>query len=319
MTDSFESRPFVAGDEDAIIGLFSESFGQELDLSAWRWRYLENPYGGPLIELMWDGAKLIGQYAVSPVNISINGTEYSCALSLDTMTHPDYGGRGIFTRLAASAYKRLGDMGRAMVWGFPNENSHHGFIKRLEWFDVAEVPLLTVTSKIDEEPQTSIQALEKFDTRVDRLFEQERTHWPCMAVRSAEYLNWRFMRHPTRHYYSVAAYSDDEMLGYCVYKLFQTPQQTVGDIVDLFCTQDATVFTDILIRAIQDLLRRGAVAINMWHSAYSPFYSAVLSLGFTSTEQRTFLGARTLSDTLPIDTVRSWANWYVQMGDSDVY
>ena len=95
MSDELTIQPYAPGDEDAILDLFAATFGQVLDMASWRWRYQDNPYGGTLIELMWDGDTLAGQYAVSPINMSIGGQIVPCALSLDTMTHPEYGRRGI--------------------------------------------------------------------------------------------------------------------------------------------------------------------------------------------------------------------------------
>ena len=288
-------------------------------MDAWRWRYLENPYGGPLIDLMWSGDKLVGQYAVSPIDMSIDGKTYPCAFSLDTMTHPEYGGRGIFTRLATSLYHRIAQAGRVMVWGFPNENSRHGFIKRLAWFDVASIPMLCLRSRLDGYPQTEIRPLEEVDTQVDDLFQQERKHWYCLAVRSAQYLEWRFFHRPGRRYYAAGAFYGGKLVGYSIYKLFRTREQTVGDIVDLFCVQDVGVFTDLIIWTAQDLIRQGVQVVDIWMNEHSPFYSVLQAIGFVSGALYTFFGGRVFSSALSTERLMEWPNWYIQMGDSDVY
>ena len=319
MVDELVIRPYVPGDEEAILGLFHLAFGQSLDMAAWRWRYLENPYGGPLIDLMWDGDKLVGQYAVSPLDMSIDGETYPCALSLDTITHPVYGGRGIFTRLATSLYNRIAESGYAMVWGFPNENSHHGFVKRLTWLDIATIPMLCLRSKPEGHPQTEIRPLDNFDAQVDALFKQERKSWQCLTVRSARYLNWRFFRRPGRRYYAAGVYSGDRLVGYSVYKLFQSAEQKLGDIVDVFCVQDGRTFADLLARTAQESFRLGAQAVNLWMNEHSPFYPAVQEMGFLPDAPHTFFAGRAFAAGLPAERLAEWKNWYMQMGDSDVY
>jgi len=39
------------------------------------------------------------------------------------------------------------------------------------------------------------------------------------GVRSAEYLNWRFINNPTANYSAYEFFEGDESLGYCVYKV----------------------------------------------------------------------------------------------------
>ncbi len=319
MAEKLVIRPYITGDEEAILGLFRLTFGQSLDMAAWHWRYVENPSGGPFIELMWDGDTLVGQYAVSPFDISIDGETYHCALSLDTMTHPDYGGRGVFTRLAKSLYERITESGLIMVWGFPNENSHHGFIKRLAWADIATIPMLRLRSSPEGHPHTEIRPLSIFDAQVDALFNQERKQFQFLTVRSARYLNWRFFRHPSRRYHAAGLYSGDSLVGYSIYKLFQTAEGKVSDIVDVFCVQDGRIFTDLLVWTAQESFRRGVKAVNLWMNDNSPFYPAVQEMGFLPDAPHTFLCERLFSPALPAQRMAQWENWYIQMGDSDVY
>jgi len=72
-------------------------------------------------------------YGVYPCKIEFNGRFYLAAQSGDTMTHSDHTGKGLFTRLALETYQYCRDNGFHCVFGFPNENSFPGFIKRLGW------------------------------------------------------------------------------------------------------------------------------------------------------------------------------------------
>jgi hypothetical protein len=77
--------------------------------------------------------KAVAFYGVYPCQIEFNGKSYSAAQSGDTMTHSDHTGKGLFTQLALKTYESCKENGIHFVFGFPNENSFPGFIKRLGW------------------------------------------------------------------------------------------------------------------------------------------------------------------------------------------
>jgi GNAT superfamily N-acetyltransferase len=52
-------------------------------------------------------------------------------LSLNTATHPDYQGQGLFTRLAGMTYEAAGAAGYHGVYGVANANSTPGFVRKL--------------------------------------------------------------------------------------------------------------------------------------------------------------------------------------------
>jgi hypothetical protein len=138
-------RDYAEGDEQAIVGLFERVFGRTMGPSEsaehWRWEFARNPTPPATIELVWDGDTLVGQYAVSPRRVWFCGSELLAALSLDTMTHPDYGRQGIFSASAEACYARMVERGFTFVYGFPNANSIHGFEKYLRWKTVMPTPV----------------------------------------------------------------------------------------------------------------------------------------------------------------------------------
>lgn len=95
-----EIRDYKPGDEKQILKLFEYSFGKKLPEEYWHWRFIDNPQKQIMIKLMWDKEILAGHYAVSPIEMIVHGEKILTALSMTTMTHPDYIGKGIFTQLA---------------------------------------------------------------------------------------------------------------------------------------------------------------------------------------------------------------------------
>ena len=62
--ERFVTRAYQPGDESAILDLFTRSFHTPRSLEHFRWKYLQNPYGGGHISLTFDSdGKLVGHYA----------------------------------------------------------------------------------------------------------------------------------------------------------------------------------------------------------------------------------------------------------------
>ncbi len=72
-------------------------------------------------------------YGVYPCMMEYKGKLYLAAQSGDTMTHPEHGGKGLFTALAKMTYQLAQAEGIEFIFGFPNQNSYPGFIKKLNW------------------------------------------------------------------------------------------------------------------------------------------------------------------------------------------
>ena len=97
-------------------------------------RNVKNPSGKAIIWLAIDPTsenKIVGQYVVIPIRVLLRGEEKMGSLSLNTLTHPKYRRMGIFTTLANLTYKKCKNENIVLTYGFPNQNSYSGFIKKL--------------------------------------------------------------------------------------------------------------------------------------------------------------------------------------------
>lgn len=117
-----------------ISELFLESFGKPLDKKLWEWAYIENPFGEPLVSVALYNDKVVGHYAVIPMNLENESSSIFGYLSMTTMVAVDYRRHRLFQRLAEMVYERIDKTNLpSIVFGFPNDNSAPGFIKRLGW------------------------------------------------------------------------------------------------------------------------------------------------------------------------------------------
>lgn len=116
-----------------ILELFEHSFGSKMDEKLWYWAYISNPNGNPIVSLYFDGSKLVGHYAVIPINFIHNQKNIDAVLSMTTMVDLFYRKYGIFIEQANEVYDKANELGYKFVCGFPNKKSAPGFKKRLNW------------------------------------------------------------------------------------------------------------------------------------------------------------------------------------------
>jgi GNAT superfamily N-acetyltransferase len=115
------------------VALFAQCFPGESKFNRdfLSWLYRDNPDGQVLGFDAREGERLAAHYACIPVRALIGDQEVKVLLSLNTATHPDYQGQGLFTQLAESTYGLAASLGYDCVYGVANANSTPGFIRKL--------------------------------------------------------------------------------------------------------------------------------------------------------------------------------------------
>lgn len=316
MSTGLDLRPYRPGDETAILDLFARSFERPMSAEYWRWRFADNPAGGPLAELAWDGERLAAHYAVSATRLSDGGGQVAAALSVTTMTAPDYRGLGLFPALAERLYARLAAAETAAVFGFPNTNSHDGFVAGLGWRDIALLAQLTLEPGAMRRPTAlpaGLRTLPRADARFDALWDQAAAHMGLSTVSDAAYVNWRYCDHPFNRYRLLALEDGATLAGYAVLKPFGAE---AADLVDLVGRDPAAV--EALLAGTAALARAEGVArLHTWIGLHRPEYLAATRLGYVAGAPVTYFGGRALAR-----APRDFADprrWRPCMGDSDVY
>jgi hypothetical protein len=102
----------------------------------------------------------IGFYGVIPVKAKLENEIITIAQSADTITHPNYRKLGLFKNLAELTYKLCEDLEIPFLFGVPNYNSFHGFIKYLKWEDKGK--FIVFSKKIPTIPINSILSRNQF-------------------------------------------------------------------------------------------------------------------------------------------------------------
>jgi hypothetical protein len=324
-------RAYEKGDEYKIVELSKQAFNdRNMGLDYWKWRFEDNIEEKIRVELMFDHDQLVGHYAVSPVKISSNDKFVLTALSNNAMTHPDYWRKGIFTTLARSLHQRIANEDLDFVWSFPvNQASYNGFVHKLNWHEIRNIPTLIMRPENLKHPDLShtkykVEAINYFDASFDDLWERLRNefanHFRYFVVRDSKYLNWRYVDNPKYQYKIFIIRESDSCLGYAITKFYSGEEQLIGDIVDIFCVFDKEVFLSLVEGSIS-YLSQNASQICCWMNETCQFYKYLKEVGFTEGSFLTHFGVIPLK-ALEVEAqghLFDYSNWYITMGDSDVY
>lgn len=320
MPNQIEYRPYFPGDEKAILDLFQVSYGKEMSMDYWQWRFRDNINGQIMIELAWDEETLVSHYAVSPVVLTVKGQDYITALSMTTMTHPCYSGRGLFPILSSRLYERLRKCSYLIVWGFPNNQSHRTFINQLAWEDIYEIPTLHLSLynlPVIPEISEHIMELTEFDKRFDKLWDNIRVYNDVWVKRNQKYLNWRYILNPQNQYKILVYTEKNELLGYVVFK----EHNSYIDIVDLSTVREDKIGKELVLAVINISRQQSSIkGINIWLSVHYSLHHKLEKIGFINSMPVTYFGARILDKSKPNNAdAKTFHHWHIQMGDSDVY
>jgi Acetyltransferase (GNAT) domain len=313
---------YKEGDEIAIQSLFKSAFNRDMSIEYWDWRFKRNPAGKTMIKLMWDADFLVGHYAVCPVYVNVCGVRTLAALSMTTMTHPLYTGRGIFSELADQLYQSLSqEFAIEFVWGFPNVNSHYGFIKNLGWKDLAVVPTLSLsTSQVKPVQDDAVYRHDQIDHSFLPSVSAVTSKYEVGVLRDIEYLKWRYLECPTIKY-DIFSVRSDKNLYFLVLKIFKSfdyPTKYEIDLVEFFMPVDA----GLVLRALQAILAHyrayDVVKINAWIPLGDDRHGVLEKIGFSYDKPLTYMGIKSLGNP-DLGTYIDFRNWYFSMGDSDVF
>lgn len=311
-----EIRPYQLEDEKSILDLFALSFGKRMTLDYWRWRFINNPFTNEIfIDLMWEGDTLIGHYAVSPINMVIDGNVEKTALSMTTMTHPEYGGKGVFSKLADSLYGKLISSDYKMVWGFPNNNSHYGFNKNLGWNDIAIQGMMSLQADRLSHTKNVVEYHYRTEFNNEIVSKLNLSNKNVRIDKTLKYLKWRYFENPSNEYKLLTTSDFKGIVVYKVIPSFSDINCTEIDILDIYYNFDIDILRCLLLIILES--EPNIKQFNIWDSLHSENQLNLEKVGFRLSPPITYLGVRNLNGEPSI--IRSYENWDISLSYSDVF
>jgi len=303
----------------SVLELFRVVYRTDLSAAAYRWRFLDNPFGAPLVTLLWDGATLVGHYAASPMRAWVGG-EIAAAQSMTTMTHPSYRNRGVFTALAEDLYARMEQQGIELIWGFPNTQSHYGFVNKLGWRDIALVFTMTrLVTGADRAGAGAIEELAGVPGGVTALFERSQDGCALAAMRDERYLRWRYVENPLAKYVFLTLPGGASDVLVVAKEYVPAPNTRALEIVDYLHARAPERFGALLHDVLGWAYDHGYAMVRTWMSLADPAFGQLEKLGFVPKEPLAYFGGRTFGGFAMPESAWSAAGFSLRMGDSDNY
>lgn len=192
----------------SIVELLKLSLGESLMPKSevfWRWKHIDNPFGPSPVLLAFEGDVLVGVRAFMRWEWQQGNKILKAVRAVDTATHPEHQGKGIFKKLTMQLVEQCKAEGIHFIFNTPNKISMPGYLK-MGWESRGKLPV-----------RASVHLFRKSgDPRVSRddwnalayhsLLQQGEVASAKIKTRlSADYLLWRYRDNPNAEYRVVSA------------------------------------------------------------------------------------------------------------------
>ena len=201
MNTEYSIHRATVEDIPEMVALFELCLGSEggaPTIEFWIWKHIQNPMGSSPVLIARHEGVLVGIRAFMCFEF-IKGNETMKAFRpVDTATHPQHQGKGIFKNLTLQLIQDLDREGhRGFIFNTPNEQSKPGYLK-MGW-SIWGKPSLQVfpafrPAKFKREQER--QNLLTFD--FSRVAATKSTSWT--VHKNSEYFRWRYQTIPLPHY-----------------------------------------------------------------------------------------------------------------------
>lgn len=332
-------RPWREDDLEPVLGLLRAALGDgpagRRPSEFFTWKHFENPFGRSFMLIAEADGMPIGLRAFMRWRFRTGGHTVNAVRAVDTATHPDHQGRGIFSMLTRQAIEILRD-DVDLIFNTPNEKSQPGYLK-MGWQVVGRVPILIGphrplrvalgfrsarhpvlpgSPKPKPAGETAATALAEADA-VSRLLASCRTTDDRFRTDDdVAYLRWRYGSAPLLDYRALREEGPNGLRGLALFRV--RPRGRLWE-----CTVAELIVEDGDEAAAGRLLRRvrresGADHVAASFPARSVQASAARRHGFVRAPGGLTMVVNPLRDGTRPDPL-SLASWAVRLGDLEVF
>ncbi len=347
MECNWRIREAGPGDLDLIRNLYRAVRGHNRPEAYDRWRYLASPYGpAPGMLALADG-RAVGFYTLWPTPLRIGAASVAGAQSMDTMTHPDFRGQGVFVALARACFELAHQRGIRLLYGFPNRESFPGFVRRLEWTHAGDIPHWIRPIRPSRHPRFS----GRLPAPLGILADAAAALWPtgrqgdydvaagvgvpsgaaalaetgdaaglCRVERASAWLAWRYSNEATQGYEWITAAKDGTIRAAALWGMQDESWGENRDgrahLVELLGA-DARAREAALARVIARARERGAWLLETVTNAHATIRT-LRRAGFVAHRAAPLIVRALESATFPPEP-REARNWRIMGGDLDTF
>jgi hypothetical protein len=244
--------------------------------------------------------------------MKVNGEEQKFGLCTNVMTHPNFGGRGLFKLMGRESLEYASNNGLQFCLGVPNDKAIRGHmgvgwdvVNTISFYECNLESALEITvgnievNKITEKPREFFSSLK--DDKLE-------------VVRNADWIKWRL----NKPYSKFESYSIDTLKnkGYVIVKRFKDPmtEEVKMHIVDFKYDQIAT-FIELIKHVIYLAKKEVVNLLNLWLYDFNEERTTLEFLGFVKSSSENPIIIHSLGKEISLPE----KGWHITLFDNDVY
>jgi predicted N-acetyltransferase YhbS len=189
--------------------------------AVWRYKHLENPFGRSLVLVAVENDRIIGVRALMRWKWQLGKQVFSALRAVDTATHPEHQGKGVFKKLTLKALEIAKEQSDHFIFNTPNTQSLPGYLK-MGWEEVDKLKIQIIPvnplnwlgnkqSKVYEINNNSSDA--QLAGLISKYIKLKAEENKLFTLKSPQYLSWRYENNPLQKY-EVKADEDFYLAGY---------------------------------------------------------------------------------------------------------
>ncbi|NOT94921.1 MAG: hypothetical protein HOP00_01235 [Nitrospira sp.] len=339
-----ETRPAdLKNDRSEIIELVQRHLDPQSGEERFEWLYLDNPHGPARVWLAidLDNRSVVGMGAAFPRKVFTQESERTGWVLGDFCLDGRYRSLGPALQLQKAILAEVDAGDVSFCYDFPSK-SMMAVLSRLRAASMQEMVRMVMPLRVDLHVRrfvanrVSASVLSDVGnfglwilTRawsVSSSVEVDSHHGLCgnefsrlakeiggrrgvCVYRSADYLNWRYLRNPLREYHLLTARRNGRLDAYAVYAC----NGDEATLHDLFGGDDPTVIKSLIIRLVHRLVAQGVMSLTVPLLATHPWLSLLESLWFRRRESTPVF----LYWSRTVHVGFSGEPWWLMQGDRD--
>ena len=307
-------RDYREGDENQIASLFKTTFGKELTVEHWQWKYLV-PGEGRIYSKVVENAshEIIGHAGAIPLMGILNGQHIKFFQIADVMVHRKargfLGKKNIFSEMIKALFEHIGnEFQEVFCYGFPGKRPYI-IGERVGVYETVEygIDCLKEVRRSLFARSYHVEPLSWKDDRIDASWTNMAGELSLALIRDRRYLQWRYAEHPVFAYQLFGIVRFGKFLGWAVVR----SEHDRVSVVDLLVNQDTC---RKIIRALETFFAAsGKKQICLW----LPERWRKILKGYEF--QKTEIVITNMVWRLPLETLFVRENLFYTMGDVDIF
>lgn len=205
-------RKGTEADIPAIVELLKSSLGEGIikkSKDLWNWKHVQNPHGASPVLIAEADGRVVGVRAFLRWQWQYKGRVLQAIRAVDTATHPEFQGKGIFKKLTLQGLKDADIAGIHFVYNTPNESSKPGYLK-MGWIEMGRMTLKLKVNPFAYKktilPTSPKQNWSKLESVLPLLHNPIAEAHYVQTLLSPDYIKWRYQNNPLFDYNFISDY-----------------------------------------------------------------------------------------------------------------